>query len=326
MKNSFWVILILGIILRIFLGAFSFHPDVTAFQLGGQIMASGNILNFYDYLSQFPPQSDIIRKYTAELFIYPPAIYWFHGIFNFLFARILGLTVLNDFVIVTQSIFGNPLFNWHLLLLKIPYIIFDIPIAFLLGRFFISPRARFAAFTLWMFNPVNLYTTYLMGQFDVIPTFFVVASLVLARGRKLFWAALVLGGGIAFKLYPLYLLIPLAILGKKPVKQLKLAALGVIPYLISILPYLTSRGFRSSALVAGQTLKSLYAQIPVSGGESIFLFPLFLASFYLILFILSENAPQSTAGMSARKNSSLKGYSAACSGEGFICFCSKGWR
>jgi len=41
---------------------------------------------------------------------------------------------------------------------------------------------------------------------------------------------------------------------------------------LPVVPFLFSSGFRSSALVAGQTLKSFYAQVPISGGESIILF------------------------------------------------------
>jgi hypothetical protein len=55
-----------------------------------------------------------------------------------------------------------------------------------------------------------------------------------------------------------------------------------------MLPFLASKGFRATALVAGQTTKSLYAAIPVSGGESVILFLAFLGFFYFA-FLFSNN-------------------------------------
>ncbi len=257
--KKIWTILTIGILIRIFLASTTFHPDIRAFDLGGRLIASGNILNLYDYQATLPVD-DPTRKLT-EL-IYPPAIYWFHGVFHFLLGSILGVS----------------------LLVKLPYLIFDLLIGFLLLRWFASKKQALLAFTLWMFNPISLYATYMMGQFDIIPTFFTIYSLYLVSKNKLKWAALVLGGGIAFKIYPVFLFVPLVLLGKNNLEKFKLFILVLVPYILSIIPYLTSHGFRSTALFAAQGSKSLYANIPVSGGEAILLFPAFLLLFYLFLF------------------------------------------
>lgn len=247
MKNI-WIILALGIILRVFLSFATFHPDTLAFYLGGKVVSSGNILNLYDFSS------------NAAVFNYPPPIYLFDGLFH---------------LIIPETNYG---------FVKLPYLIFDLMIAFLLLKMFDSKKQSMIAFVFWMFNPIALYSTYMMGQFDIIPTFFTVLSIYFTSKNKLEYSALALGGGIAFKIYPIFLLIPLVILGKNYWEKLKLTILALLPYLLLILPYLSSHSFRTTALFANQSSKSLYANIPVSGGESIILFPVFLIFFYLIIW------------------------------------------
>lgn len=257
MKNL-WIIVIIGVVIRIVLSLTTFHSDMVVFDLAGKLVASGKILNLYDFTS------------SSAVFNYPPAIYLFHGLVRFLF-NILGLSQINQF-------------NLNLLLLKLPYLIFDLLIGVVLLKMFDSSKKSLIAFALWMFNPVSLYATYMMGQFDIIPTLFIVLSIYLVVKGKLNWAALVLGLGIAFKLSPIFLAIPLVVFGRNIWERVRLFILCLVPYLLSIIPYLPSPSFRTTALFANQSSKSLYASIAVSGGESIILFPAFLVFFYLVIW------------------------------------------
>lgn len=279
--KSIGTVLILGVILRVFIAATTFHSDTQAFNLAGYVVSSGNILNLYDYLPNLADADPI--KHIA-VFNYPPAIYWFSGLFNFFFSNILNLKFLNEFLLDAPSNYANVFFNLHLLFLKIPYLIPDLLIGFILLKIFKAPRS-YLAFALWMFNPINIFATYMMGQFDVIPTFFTILSIYLIYKNKLGYAALALGGGIAFKLYPVFLVIPLLMLSKNNIERMKLVFFALLPYLISIVPYLFSSNFRTTALFATQSSKSLYASILVSGGESILLFPTFLLFYYLIIWV-----------------------------------------
>lgn len=282
MKNYLWLIIVIGLILRIFISAFTFHPDIQAFNLAGKIFASGNILNLYDYLPNLSNNDPI--KNLAVL-NYPPAIYFYHGIFNFVFNNILGLSQINQFLLDNPSNYGNFQFSVHLLLLKFPYFIFDLLTGLILYKLFNSQRLSLIALALWTFNPINLYATYMMGQFDIIPTFFIILSVYLVVKNKLSLAALSLGFGIAFKLSPVFLIIPLIIFGRSFLDRLKIIILSLTPYILSIIPYLSSHNFRVNALFANQSSKSFYAVIPVSGGESILLFPAFLLLYYLFIWI-----------------------------------------
>lgn len=245
MKN-FWIILILGIIIRVLLSYATMHSDLQAMILGGREVAQGHILNLYDY------------SFPANILNYPPLIYWYFGLLNLFFGSIYWL-------------------------FKLPYLIFDLSVGVLLFKLFDSKKALLA-FGLWIFNPINLYATYMVGQFDIIPTSFTVLSVYLIYKKRLNWAAIALGIGIAFKLYPIFLVIPFILLADRISTRVKLVILTALPYIISVFPYLSSRSFRSLALFANQSSKSLYANIPVSGGESILLFPAFLLFFYLLIW------------------------------------------
>lgn len=287
--KRFWFILFLGLFIRLVLAFSTFHPDIRLLDIGGQFVATGQILNLYDYLSQLPPEHFLTKAYPVDLLIYPPAIFFLHGLFNFIFTPFIGQEFISIFWVDYPKVLGNMLLNFHLLLTKITYLFFDLPAAFLLSSLFESRKDKLLAFTFWILNPVNLYTTYMMGQFDITATFFVILALyIIKKGIKKFslstisLAAISLGMGAVFKIYPLYLLIPLASIEEKWSSRIKVVLFGILPYLISIAPYLPSYGFRHSALLAGHTLKSFYAQIPISGGESIMLFPALVIFFYLL--------------------------------------------
>lgn len=291
--KPYWIILTIGIILRLLLAASSFHPDIRALSIEGQIVASGNILNMYDYLASLPDDNFLLKAYPEDLLIYPPGIFLFHGLFSFTFQPLISGGLVENFLVDYPKTLGNFQLNLHLLLLKIPYLLVDLPAAFLLSRLFTSRKERLLAFSFWIFNPVTLYATYMMGQFDILPTFFVILALFLvsrSNQSRFFsninWAALALGVGAIFKIYPLYLLIPLAALQNKWSDRIKTVVLGALPYILIILPFLPSKGYRSSALFAGQIFKSFYAQIPISGGESIILFPALIIFFYLIFLFV----------------------------------------
>jgi len=289
MKRKIVFVLVVGIIIRLLLAFSTFHSDIRAFYYAGEIIAKGNILNFYDYLRNLPATDPILNVYPWDLFIYPPLFYFFLGPITHLLALPFSTDILYNFIFNVPAILGNLQLNFLLLTFKLPYLPFDIAVAFLLSGLFKNPKNKFLVFVFWMFNPVNLYATYMMGQFDIIPTFFTVLALYFAvKKEKYFLASLFLGLGASFKIFPIMFLIPLALVREKWLERIKIIGIGALTYIATILPFVNSHGFRSSALVAGQTTKSLYAAIPVSSGESIVIFPLLLIFFCFILFYSKE--------------------------------------
>lgn len=294
MNKYIWIILVAGLMLRLILSSLTFHPDIQVFDLAGQILKRGHLLDFYDYLYTLPPDDQIIKNFPPFSLNYPPLTYILLGGSSLIFTSLTPTQIHSDFLFNTKNILGNMSLFFHLLALKLPLLFFDLGCAVLLFKFFDDYKTKLLAFTIWMFNPLTLYATFMMGQYDIIPTFFTIASLYMVKkGRKsslknIYLATILLGIGAAFKIYPFLFLIPLASLTKLFRIRLKIIVLGLVPYLLTILPFLPSAGFRSNALLANQLSKSFYLQIPVSGGESIILFLASLTFFYLVFLKISD--------------------------------------
>ncbi len=307
LKKPLVFILLTGIFLRLFLSAVTFHPDIQHFDLAGYVIGKGNVSNFYDYTYNLSKtkisrsayslgkDDEFLKKYPVSLFNYPPTIYFSVGTLDWILTGWTDQSFHNKFLFDFKNTLGDLRLYLHLILLKIPYLPFDIVIAFLLYSMFNTRREKVLAFTFWIFNPWVLYSTYMMGQFDIIPTTFVVLALYTVTkkvdlNKKVFLAAVFLGIGASFKIYPLLFLPPLAFLLNTWIKRILVILLGGSVYMATILPFIGSSGFRSTALAANQTFKSLYAQIPISGGESIILFLAIIGTFYFIYLYQVERA------------------------------------
>lgn len=293
-KNKIITILVIGLLLRLILSVVSYHSDLGPYDLAGKVILSGNILNFYDYLPSLPKDDIILKTYPVYLFNYPPAIYFFLGSLTSLSYLIVGEGFVNKFLFDFTSTIGSWQLFAHLFLLRLPYLPFDIFGAFIFAKFFKTEKSKILAFILWLFNPINLYATYLIGQFDIIPAFFILSSVYIVTRREqpterdFIFAALLLGLGTAFKIFPVLLLIPLASFATNWSTRFKIYFFGVLPYILTILPFIFSKGYRATSLVANQTLKSLYPQIPVSGGESLMLFIVSLGFVYLVIYHIKQ--------------------------------------
>jgi len=126
MKKTISIILGIGIIIRLFLSYTTYHSDVVPFDFAGKVIASGNITNFYDYLWELPEDHPYLKVYPRYLFNYPPLPYFFLGGFSLLTTWMVDQTVHDNFVLDFSSTLGNSQLNLLLLLLKLPYFIFDI--------------------------------------------------------------------------------------------------------------------------------------------------------------------------------------------------------
>ncbi|MBI3485323.1 hypothetical protein HY025_00090 [Candidatus Daviesbacteria bacterium] len=302
MRQKIWIILGIGILFRLLASPFTYHSDIQTYDLATFVLQKGYILSFYDFFPNLPSIlgcEQVLKTFPNFNFNYPPAVYFFLGGISLIFSFLVGNNFIANFLFNTKAVLGAPILFFHLLTLKLPLLAFDIASAVLLTKLFSSPRQKLMILGMWMFNPIAIFASFFEGQFDIIPTFFTILSLFLLKAssekvseKKLLLSSLSLGIGATFKIYPLFLVIPLMSLTENWQERIKILIVSILPYLILILPFLPSHGFRSSALLAGQTLKSFYAQIPISGGESIILFLATLIFFYLLFFrnkISAEN-------------------------------------
>lgn len=236
--KKYWYVLLIGFLLKAVVANISFHPDVKIIEfVSNQVWEKGN-LNPYEVIDSEKPD-DL------------PLQYW----------SFLPFTLLD-----------KPLFNsrLHLLAIKFPLLIYDLLVSWVLLS--LTPTGfRKKAAWLWVLNPVSIWVTAAIGQVDIIPVFFVLLSIFLLQKNKSSLAALSLGVGGAIKSFP-FLIAPLLIFSQKSwIDRIKTAFLIAIPLLASILPYLPSKAFIRNALLAPQLDKILYARLPLSGGESVYL-------------------------------------------------------
>jgi len=269
---------LIGFLLRLVLATVTFHPDIRALNFGAYLIAKEGVFNIYEYFQHVPSNSPLLNVFRIDLFLYPILAYFVPAVFIWILSPFYDFSIQNKFLISPNELFGNLVIFRHLLLLKTPYFFFDLPLAFLLTKLFADEKKKRIAFLLWLFNPVTLYATFMIGQFDIIPTFLVILSLIFALRKKPFLAVLSLGLGGGFKLYPLFLLAPAVfILGETFWQRFKLALAGGLAFLAPILPYLPSSAFRSFALFTPKSQKMLFLSWNITGAEVLFPFVIIFA-------------------------------------------------
>jgi hypothetical protein len=286
-KYWFWVVLAFAI--RIFLMPITLHPDIWALSFAEHLLGFRGIVNIYDYLGNLPSDSLLSQNYGTNFFTYPPLAYFSFGFFGFLLRPFFDRELLFNLAENLPNILEASSLGRHLFLMKLPYLFFDLGILFLLVGLFKEPKKKVLAGLLWLYNPLAFYTPYMIGQFDLIPVFFSILALFLAKKEKTGWAAFCLGVGGAYKMFPLFFLPFLAAAEGNFKKRLKIFTIGLLPYLASILPFIGSSFFRQVVLFSNQSQKIFFAKVPISGAEGLSLF--LVAYLFLFGMAIMKKAP-----------------------------------
>lgn len=256
-------ILTLAIILRLLVGMLYFHPDIKTFNYQASFLKHG-VFNIYTFLTE--------NKKTLPLkddFVYFPLTYLTLGGYQAIASPILGknfdLWLANadsNTMVMDTSIFK------YLTVLKLPYLILDIVIAYGLMNFFQDEKKKKQVFTLWLFNPFTIILIYVFGNIDIFPVALTVLSLLYVKKNKLGTSALMLGIAAGFKIYPLLFAPFLALYGKNIKEKIWI---GAIPFLVFAgisLPF-ASTAFVQSTLISGLTTRIFSPSFSVGFGESI---------------------------------------------------------
>ena len=270
MTKKIAILAIIGLVIRLVLIPITMHADFRAYNLAAYLITQkGQLWSFYDYISRLPRTDRILEVFMDDgLFIYPPLAYLAHALFMWLFSPLYPWQTLNTLILYFDHVRPDPNLPWLLYLLKFPYLVADAAGLIILLKL-VDPRRRLMAAALWIFNPVTIYSSYMLAQFDIyIAVFLLLALLLAARGRS-FWAAIFIGIAAGFKPFPLLLapFLGIGLWGKA-----KHTAVALLTYLAIIFPYLSSPAFKQYALLANQTEKLWFAKISVSGGQYISVF------------------------------------------------------
>ena len=277
----FWG-LVLGAAVRLLLMPLTLHPDLWGHSAVAYFFSHQGIVNIYEHLLLLPQSHPLVENWgVGDIFIYPPLTYFTLGFFRLLIKPFEDPGFVPLIMQGAGEAFKSSLLHLHLFLYKLPYLFVDLALGFLVAALFVEGRKKRAAFWLWMLNPVSLYATFMIGQMDVLPVFFTVLALVLVgRGRNSL-ALISLGVGASFKMYPLFFVIPAAvILGRTFGQKVKYALLGLAPFVVSIAPFVPSAAFRQMVLFGPKSQKMLFMGLGVSGAEFIYPFVALLAFLY----------------------------------------------
>lgn len=279
-------ILVLAIFLRLILAAFYFHPDIKTYNFQASFFKKG-VFNIYEYLTEH--KKDLPLK---EEFVYFPLAYFVTGGYQLVVSPILGLqfdswvgSADSNLTVRDSSIFK------YLTVLKLPYLILDILIAFILMKFFEKQEDKRKAFIIWLFNPFTIILIYVFSNIDMYPVLLTLLSFLLLKKEKLYLGSVLLGLASGFKLYPL-LFTPFLFAFGKDIKEKVLASIiSLMIFALISIPF-TSTAFVDSALVSGLSTGIFRSNLTSIGVSLLFFYSLVLDrkinlfNYWLALFMI----------------------------------------
>jgi hypothetical protein len=255
-------LIILAAILRLLVSGLLFHPDIKIIAFQTSFLRDG-VTDIYRHLIQ--NKANLTLK---EEFVYFPLTYFTIGSYQALAAPFLGDgfdSWLKD--AGANSVVNNPNIFWYLIVLKLPLLIMDVVIAYLLLKFFKDRKLSQKAFELWLFNPFTIILIYAFSNIDLYAVLLTVIAFLYIRQKKLIKASVFIGLAIAFKLYSL-LFVPFLFVSAKNIKEKMLTI--VIPisiFVVSLIPFWSS-AFIDSALVSGLSTRIFSPNFLIGFGES----------------------------------------------------------
>jgi len=282
---KFWKILILGVVLRVVLMPITVHPDILGHSFAAYFFSSQGVFNIYDHLLNLPADHPLVVNFgVADIFIYPPITYFTLGLFRVIVNPLVDPKFVPFLMENVSRITDFPNYQFYLFLFKFPYLLIDVAGAYLLSSLFKDENKQRMAFILWMFNPLAIYSSFMIGQLDLLPTFFTILALYLSKKKKFYWAVVSFGIGGSYKMFPLLFILPAAFYFKEKLGQrMKLIIIGFLPFVITVLPFLSSAAFRGMVF-SSKSQKMLFMQFPITGAVSLYPFILGLTIIYLIAY------------------------------------------
>ncbi|OGG10089.1 hypothetical protein A2154_02095 [Candidatus Gottesmanbacteria bacterium RBG_16_43_7] len=267
---SFLKIILLGLIIRILLMPLTGHRDTaTLFASADKFISDGFLVFYKTHAVLYPPLAYLTLGFWQNLirFLLPSS-----------YPQWQSLPILYQFI----SFSSFRIF----FLLKLFYLPFDIGTAFIISKFGRNFRESKILFTLWIFNPIVLYTTSMWGSLDIIPTFLSILSIYLIYKKKPVWGFFLLGIAAQFKLWPLLLLPLTAVISQKSLRQqIKMFLIGIIPFISMLLPVLTKPDYLTTFTSSERSTLINNASIYIGFSQYIYIFLLI----YLLIIFYTEN-------------------------------------
>ncbi|MFQ6066292.1 MAG: hypothetical protein ACE5K3_03320 [bacterium] len=275
-ENEFFYLkwVLIGLLIRLTFMPFTFHGDIRAM----------------NWVAHFLTYHGSLRR---EMMEYPPLAYYAMSFFQFLYRSFMPLYA-NTQEPAVDWVHGPHVFR-YLFLFKSYYLIFDFGTAFLLPCVIQDKNRGLSAFKFWMLNPVVIYSSYVIGQFDILPTFFVALSLYYVWKSKLATSLLWLGIGASFKNFAFMYVIPaLILLGRNKMEKLKLLLLVSVPYLFLLYPYLGGDTAGVPLLTGGKGRYMLLAGLDLAPDDRIYILIMGYAIILVLTYVYSQGYVRSS--------------------------------
>lgn len=269
-------IFLIGLLIRLVVMPFTGHWDIRGINYAVHNLPFKGITNVYEVAANGPVEYFVNVNFGRDYFIYPPLNYFTLGGIQWLLKQFYG----SEFVSWIEG-YGNDLRQvvthphvWrYLFLMKLPYLVSDVAMLLLLTKFFVKATDKTKVMKYWWLNPIVIYLPYVWGQFDIIPTFFMTWGVYLGMRDRPYHAAALFGIAASYKNYPLMLLPFLAIvLGKNLWQMVKLCLTGLLPFILTTLPFWGHEFFRKTVLFSWQSQKMLDFLWPISSTEGVYPF------------------------------------------------------
>lgn len=276
---------LLGLLIRVIIMPFTGHFDIRGINFAVYNLPFNRALNVYEIVEKGTLDHIVKVNFEREYFVYPPLTYFTLGSAMYILKPFYGSNFtrwINGDGSSVNWVLEHPNVFRYLFLMKVPYLIFDLGLLILLIKFFNNKNIVNKAALYWWLNPISIYLIYLWGQFDIIPAFFTLLSFYLATKKRPLKSALFLGIAAAYKNYPLLLLPILALSGHKNFKSItKTILVGLTPYVVTVLPFLSSKFFRDTVIASRHSQKLMDFLISIGGHEGIYPF---IVGYIVILF------------------------------------------
>lgn len=274
----------LGILVRLILMPIAWHNDAVWMPWMAHLIVDGSP-NMYQTLFDRFGQVVLSPVVWAP---YLPLFYYFLAGWTALL-EVLHLSDVGMWSFSSQH-WSIPHFPRAVFLAKLPWVVADLMVwGIVLSMLEPNQRKRFS--WLYLFFPSQIWVSSVMGQNDILPTLATVIALwstdrALRSGRfgHSLCAVLALGFGAGVKLYPLFLLLPTAlILGQSIAGTIALSMAGVLPVALAVLPFLHTSAFVEGVLLNPEGI----ALFDAAFGSGIQTAPVFVVLYGLLLAFLA---------------------------------------
>jgi|TARA_B100001964_G_scaffold192152_1_gene214750 hypothetical protein len=205
---------------------------VMPFTVHGDMFHIYNVPHFFSH-GEWNAYEIAVEKYITY---YPP----FAMIF-FAFVQLIFRLLFHDFEEFThtlgflgeKALYESEHLYLSLFLMKLPYLVFDCLLILTCWKMLPGCKRKHDFMVFWAVNPIVIYSAYMFGQFDIIPSFFVILSCYFSLQKgKGHYACLSLAAGCLFKLFPIVFLPVVLLISSRNMKDfVRLSFYGIIPIL-----------------------------------------------------------------------------------------------